>query len=58
MDGKIPDEHLRRVTGHYTLAMSDIYDHARAEHLADVKAAQERIFEAGESHGRHPESAL
>ena len=42
--GKVPDEQLRRVTGHKTLAMSDTYDHAGAEHLADVKAAQEKMF--------------
>ncbi|MCX6374544.1 MAG: site-specific integrase [Armatimonadetes bacterium] len=42
--GKVPDEQLRRVTGHRTLAMSDNYDHAAIEHLADVKAAQEKMF--------------
>jgi integrase len=42
--GKVPDEQLRRVTGHKTLAMSDNYDHAALEHLADVKAAQEKMF--------------
>jgi integrase len=42
--GKVPDEQLRRVTGHKTLAMSDNYDHAAIEHLADVKAAQETMF--------------
>ncbi len=42
--GKIPDEQLRRVTGHKTLAMSDNYDHAGVEHLQDVLAAQEGLF--------------
>ena len=42
--GKIPDEQLRRVTGHKTLTMSDNYDHAGAEHLGDVLAAQEGLF--------------
>lgn len=42
--GKVPDEQLRRVTGHKTISMSDNYDHAAPEHLADVKAAQETIF--------------
>ena len=41
---KVPDEQLRRVTGHKTLAMSDNYDHAGAEHLADVLAVQESYF--------------
>jgi integrase len=42
--GQVPDEQLRRVTGHKTLSMSNNYDHARPEHLQDVAAAQERIF--------------
>jgi len=42
--GKVPDEQLRRATGHKTLAMSDNYDHAGAEHLADVLAVQEQLF--------------
>ena len=42
--GKVPDEQLRRVMGHRSLSMSDNYDHPGAEHLADVKAAQERMF--------------
>ena len=42
--GKVPDEQLRRVTGHKTISMSDNYDHAAPEHLADVKAAQESLF--------------
>jgi integrase len=42
--GKVPDEQLRRVTGHKTLAMSDTYDHASVEHPADVKASQEKMF--------------
>ena len=42
--GKIPDEQLRRVTGHKTLTMSDNYDHAGAEHLQDVLVAQEGLF--------------
>lgn len=44
MRGKIPDEQLRRVVGHKTIDMSNTYDHARPEHLADVKAAQESLF--------------
>lgn len=44
MRGRVPDEQLRRVTGHKTIAMSDNYDHAQPEHLADVKAAQESLF--------------
>ena len=42
--GKVPDEQLRRVTGHKTLAMSDTYDHVAIEHLSDVKETQERLF--------------
>jgi integrase len=42
--GKVPDEQLRRATGHKTLAMSDRYDHASAEHLGDVQAVQEELF--------------
>ncbi len=42
--GKVPDEQLRRVTGHKTIAMSDQYDHARAAQLGDVLAAQEILF--------------
>lgn len=42
--GKVPDEQLRRVTGHRTLAMSDNYDHAGPEQLKDVAAVQEKIF--------------
>lgn len=42
--GTVPDEQLRRVTGHKTLAMTDNYDHAAAKHLADVKAQQEKLF--------------
>jgi hypothetical protein len=42
--GKVPDEQLRRVTGHKTLAMSDNYDHAGPEQLRDVAAVQEALF--------------
>jgi integrase len=42
--GKVPDEQLRRVTGHKTLAMSDNYDHAGPENLADVRKVQEGLF--------------
>jgi len=42
--GRVPDEQLRRVTGHKSLAMSNRYDHAGAEHLADVQAVQEQLF--------------
>jgi hypothetical protein len=42
--GKVPDEQLRRVTGHKTLAMSDNYDHAGPEHLSDVRKVQENLF--------------
>ena len=42
--GKVPDEQLRRVTGHKTLAMSDNYDHAGPEHLSDVRKVQEKLF--------------
>ncbi|MCX7030141.1 MAG: tyrosine-type recombinase/integrase [Spirochaetes bacterium] len=42
--GTVPDEQLRRVTGHKGIAMSDRYDHPGAEHLADVKAEQEKLF--------------
>ena len=42
--GKVPDEQLRRVTGHKTLAMSDNYDHAGPEHLLDVRKVQEKLF--------------
>ena len=45
--GKVPDEQLRRVTGHKTLAMSDNYDHAGPEQLRDVAAVQESLFGAG-----------
>ena len=44
MRGKVPDEQLRRVTGHKSEAMTITYDHAAIEHLADVKAAQETMF--------------
>jgi integrase len=33
---KIPDEQLRRVTGHKSLAMTDTYDKPGVEHLRDV----------------------
>lgn len=42
--GKVPDEQLRRVTGHRSEAMSDRYDHTRFEHLQDVLAVQERLL--------------
>ena len=42
--GKVPDEQLRRVTGHKTLAMSDNYDHAGPDQLKDVAAVQELLF--------------
>ncbi len=42
--GQVPDEQLRRVTGHKTPAMSDRYDHAGAEHLGDVLKVQETLF--------------
>jgi hypothetical protein len=42
--GRVPDEQLRRVTGHKSIVMQDNYDHPQPEHLADVKAAQETIF--------------
>jgi integrase len=42
--GTVPDEQLRRVTGHKGITMSDQYDHPGVEHLADVKAEQEKIF--------------
>ena len=45
--GKVPDEQLRRVTGHRSLAMSDNYDHAGPEQLKDVAAVTERLFGAG-----------
>jgi integrase len=45
--GKVPDEQLRRVTGHKTLAMSDNYDHPSPEQLKDVAAVQESLFGAG-----------
>ncbi len=45
--GRVPDEQLRRVTGHKALAMTDNYDHAAAEHLADVKAEQEKLYPVG-----------
>ena len=47
--GKVPDEQLRRVTGHKSVTMSDNYDHAAVEHLADVKAVQEKMFAAERS---------
>jgi integrase len=43
--GKVPDEQLRRVTGHRSEAMTDRYDHVRARELADVLAVQERLFD-------------
>jgi integrase len=42
--GTVPDEQLRRVTGHKTLAMSDNYDHAGPDQLRDVAAVQEKLF--------------
>ena len=42
--GKVPDEQLRRVTGHRSEAMTDRYDHARAEALGDVLAVPEQLF--------------
>jgi len=42
--GKVPDEQLRRVTGHKTLAMTDSYDKPGVEHLRDVAKAQEQLF--------------
>lgn len=42
--GKVPDEQLRRVTGHRTVAMSDMYDHPRPEMLADVAGVMEAVF--------------
>ena len=42
--GKVPDEQLRRVTGHKTLAMTDTYDKPGVEHLEDVSRAQENLF--------------
>jgi integrase len=42
--GKVPDEQLRRVTGHKSEAMTINYDHAAIEHLADVKAVQEKML--------------
>lgn len=42
--GKVPDEQLRRVTGHKTLAMTDNYDHAVSETLRDVAAVQDTVF--------------
>ena len=44
--GKVPDEQLRRVTGHKTLAMSDNYDHPAPEQLKDIAAVQETLFGA------------
>ena len=38
---------LGRVTRHETIAMSDKYDHAGVEHLADVQAAQEELSSQG-----------
>jgi integrase len=42
--GKVPDEQLRRVTGHKTLAILDNYDHPAPEQLKDVAAVQEKLF--------------
>ena len=42
----------RRVTGHRTLAMSDAYDHAGAEHLSKVRKVQEKLFSI--SKARYP----
>lgn len=42
--GRVPDEQLRRVTGHRSMKMSDRYDHAGAGNLLDVLAVQEDIF--------------
>jgi integrase len=42
--GQVPDEQLRRVTGHKGIAMTDTYDHAGTEHLHDVLAVQEKLF--------------
>jgi len=41
---KIPDEQLRRVTGHKTLTMTDNYDVPGIEQLQDVLEAQEGLF--------------
>lgn len=42
--GKVPDEQLRRVTGHRSEAMTDRYDHVRLESLRDVLAVQEKLL--------------
>jgi hypothetical protein len=42
--GKIPDEQLRRVTGHNSVAMTDRYDHPTVETLKDVRAMQEQLL--------------
>jgi integrase len=48
MRGRVPDEQLRRVTGHKSEAMTDRYDHVQIESLADVLAAQKLLFSAKE----------
>ncbi|MGA2763928.1 MAG: site-specific integrase [Spirochaetia bacterium] len=42
--GRVPDEQLRRVTGHRSVEMTDDYDHVRAEMLGDILAEQERLL--------------
>ena len=42
--GKVPDEQLRRVVGHKTVAMTDSYDKPGVEPLRDVSGAQEKLF--------------
>jgi integrase len=42
--GRVDAAQLRRVMGHKTIAVSDDYDHPQPEHLADVKAEQEKLF--------------
>ena len=42
--GNVPDEQLRRVTGHRSVKMTDRYDHVRLESLRDVQAVQDKLF--------------
>ncbi len=42
--GRVSDEQLRRLTRHKTLSLTDHYDHAGIEHMADVAAVQETLF--------------
>lgn len=42
--GRVPDSKLQRVTGHRTLAMTELYTHSLGDDFNEVRAVQESLF--------------